>query len=658
MSFLAPLAFTLLFLIPVVIAMYLLKLRRMEQRVSSVYLWQRMVRDVEANAPWQRLRRNLLLLLQILFLLVLILALARPFVWVDGSGSRATILIVDTSASMAATDARPDRLEVAKTQARRVVDDLPDEARVTVIAAGTGARVLVASTQDRRQAYLAVDSLQVQPGGSNMESALELASAIAARQPDTEIVVLSDGKVDLPERLAVQGQVRYLPVGTQGDNQAISLLSVERAADGSGLTVFAQVSSFAEPESGIAERRISFYADGQLLQAFDLEIQPGSQQAVLAPGMPSTARVIEARLSSEDLLPLDDSAWVVNRPADPIAVTLVSQGNRFLETGLNLLPGVELTSIRPEDWEAAPAGPGGGLTIFDTYVPITRTLPAESVLFVGPLRSSEVFTVTGQIEAPRLQPAVPEDPLLADLVDLDAINVLDASRLALPEWGRAVITSGSEEIQAGDMAEVQAPILLRGEVNGQRIAVLAFDLRHSDLPLQITFPILLSNLVNWLAPSEVDVPASARPGDTLSFVLPADAGTINLLKPDGSSTPLEQQSGRVVTPELDQLGVYQVRFGAGETAVFAVNQFSPQESDIQPAGQLQLNSLASGQPDGGPQQARRESWRPLVWAGLILLIAEWLVYQRATIRRILDLIRARLAPASQSDGRPPLGPYR
>lgn len=658
MSFLAPLAFTLLFLIPVVIAMYLLKLRRMEQRVSSVYLWQRMVRDVEANAPWQRLRRNLLLLLQILFLLVLILALARPFVWVEGSGSRATILIVDTSASMAATDARPDRLEAAKTQARRVVDDLPDEARVTVIAAGTGARVLVASTQDRRQAYLAVDSLQVQPGGSNMESALELASAIAARQPDTEIVVLSDGKVDLPERLAVQGQVRYLPVGTQGDNQAISLLSVERAADGSGLTVFAQVSSFAEPESGIAERRISFYADGQLLQAFDLEIQPGSQQAVLAPGMPSTARVIEARLSSEDLLPLDDSAWVVNRPADPIAVTLVSQGNRFLETGLNLLPGVELTSIRPEDWEAAPAGPGGGLTIFDTYVPITRTLPAESVLFVGPLRSSEVFTVTGQIEAPRLQPAVPEDPLLADLVDLDAINVLDASRLALPEWGRAVIISGSEEIQAGDMAEVQAPILLRGEVNGQRIAVLAFDLRHSDLPLQITFPILLSNLVNWLAPSEVDVPASARPGDTLSFVLPADAGTINLLKPDGSSTPLEQQSGRVVTPELDQLGVYQVRFGAGETAVFAVNQFSPQESDIQPAGQLQLNSLASGQPDGGPQQARRESWRPLVWAGLILLIAEWLVYQRATIRRILDLIRARLAPASQSDGRPPLGPYR
>ena len=75
MNFLTPAAFALAALIPVVIAMYLLKLRRTEQIVSSVYLWRRMVRDVEANAPWQRLRRNLLLILQLLVLAALILAL-------------------------------------------------------------------------------------------------------------------------------------------------------------------------------------------------------------------------------------------------------------------------------------------------------------------------------------------------------------------------------------------------------------------------------------------------------------------------------------------------------------------------------------------------------------------------------------------------------
>ena len=227
MSFLVPGAFALTALIPVVIAMYLLKLRRTEQVVSSVYLWQRMVRDVEANAPWQRLRRNLLLILQLLFLAALILALTRPFTWTEGASGQAVILILDTSASMASTDVMPSRLEAAKTQAHQLVDGLPDDARVTVIAAGDGARVLVASSQDRRQVRLAIEDLRSGTSGSDLTAALELASAIAARQPETEIVVLSDGQVTLPDRLAVKGRLRYMPVGISGDNQAIS----ERPSD-------------------------------------------------------------------------------------------------------------------------------------------------------------------------------------------------------------------------------------------------------------------------------------------------------------------------------------------------------------------------------------------------------------------------------------------
>jgi len=113
MSFLTPAAFALMALTPVIVAMYLLRLRRTEQIVSSVYLWQRMVRDLEANAPWQRLRRNLLLILQLLFLIFLILALARPFTWAKGASGQALILILDISASMAATDVAPSRLESA-----------------------------------------------------------------------------------------------------------------------------------------------------------------------------------------------------------------------------------------------------------------------------------------------------------------------------------------------------------------------------------------------------------------------------------------------------------------------------------------------------------------------------------------------------------------
>jgi Ca-activated chloride channel homolog len=171
MSFLAPAAFALAALLPIIIAMYLLKLRRTEQVVSSVYLWKRMVRDLEANAPWQRLRRNPLLLLQLLFLAVLITALAQPFTWTEGASGASVIFILDTSASMAAVDAVPNRLEAAKSQARQMVDSLPDDARITVITASGQAQVVVSSSRDRRQVYQAIESIQIGSGGSDISPA-------------------------------------------------------------------------------------------------------------------------------------------------------------------------------------------------------------------------------------------------------------------------------------------------------------------------------------------------------------------------------------------------------------------------------------------------------------------------------------------------------
>jgi Ca-activated chloride channel homolog len=643
MAFIQPLAFLLLGLIPVVIAMYLLKLRRTEQDVPSVYLWRRMVRDLEANAPWQRLRRNLLLLLQVLFLLFLIVGLARPFFWSAGSGSQALILILDVSASMAATDAAPNRLEAAKIQARRVVDDMPDGTRVTVISAGEGAQVLASSSEDRRAVYQALDSITVQPGGSNLADALELASAIAARQPDTEIVVLSDGKVNLPERIALQGNLRYLPVGTGGFNQAVSLLTVEDSPSGEGVTAFAQVSDFNPPGGEPVFRRLVFSADGQTIQAFDLEIPAGGQQAVLAEGLPETVQVVEAALSGDDLLALDDRAWAVYRPAEAVTVEVVTQGNRFLETALRLLPGVEPVTILPADWEALVEQAPPELTIFDTYVPLTRTLPTSSLLFIGPLRSSELFTVTGTLEAPRMAVENPGDAVLENLAGLDAIQILDASRVSVPDWARVLLADAN----SGEA------LLMRGETGGKRAAVLGFDLRRSDLPLQVAFPVLLANLMGWLAPPAMDLPAQLQPGEATSFALPANTTEASLQKPDGEVVPVERQDGRLLIPAADQLGLYQVRWGEGETARYAVNLFSPQESDIEPAGQLAVSGLeASGEAEG-QQQAQREWWRPLIWLALVFIMLEWLVYQRANLKRIWDRLSRRALPGADSRNSPP-----
>src|SRR5205814_10335388 len=107
MSFLTPAAFAFAAAIPVVIVFYLLKRKRVVKLVSSTLLWQKFLAETQASAPFQRLRHNWLLILQILMLMLAVLALARPYFTGTAKSSRLRIVILDASASMQATDEKP-----------------------------------------------------------------------------------------------------------------------------------------------------------------------------------------------------------------------------------------------------------------------------------------------------------------------------------------------------------------------------------------------------------------------------------------------------------------------------------------------------------------------------------------------------------------------
>src|SRR5947207_9815450 len=162
MPFVAPLALAGLAFVPLVLAFYLLKLRRDERPVASTLLWQRLVADVDANAPWQRLRRSLLLLLQLLLVVILALLAARPFLERPATLARDLVLVIDASASMGATDVAPDRLTVAKAKAMDALRDLPAGGHVSVIAAGRTARGIANGTSDLARVRSALDSIALE----------------------------------------------------------------------------------------------------------------------------------------------------------------------------------------------------------------------------------------------------------------------------------------------------------------------------------------------------------------------------------------------------------------------------------------------------------------------------------------------------------------
>ena len=102
MNFLAPAAFFFAAAIPVVIVFYLLKRKRVVRLVSSTFLWQKFLSETQASAPFQKLKKNWLLILQIILLALAVLALSRPFFAARSKPAQLRVVILDASASMQA----------------------------------------------------------------------------------------------------------------------------------------------------------------------------------------------------------------------------------------------------------------------------------------------------------------------------------------------------------------------------------------------------------------------------------------------------------------------------------------------------------------------------------------------------------------------------
>ena len=117
MKFLWPGAFWFAVTIPVVVVFYLLKRKRVVRLVSSTLLWQKFLADAQANSPFQKLRHNWLLILQLLLLALAILALSRPYFAGHTTASDLRVVILDASASMQSTDEEPSRFEKARAEA-------------------------------------------------------------------------------------------------------------------------------------------------------------------------------------------------------------------------------------------------------------------------------------------------------------------------------------------------------------------------------------------------------------------------------------------------------------------------------------------------------------------------------------------------------------
>ncbi len=615
MQFIRPALLALSALAIPIIVLYMLRLRRREVTISSTMLWQRLMRDREANMPWQKLRRNLLLLLQLLILAALVIALARPFVPVPSVASGSVALLLDASASMQAADmpGGDTRFEAAQDAARALITDLAADSVVTVIAVGPTPEVLAPPTGDRAVLREAISRAEPTQSSADWESALALAGATVAGREQASIVIISDG--GLPDSLpTLPAEVQYVPIGRSGNNVAITALAV-RALEGVPVVFVAVTNTGSQPADVI----LSLTVDGELYTAERLTIPPGETVDQTYDDLPVTTEVIEAALQppveggTVDVLALDDTATAVYAPPVGGRVLLVTEGNLFLAQVLRSIPGIDAYQIEPGELPADPFD----LIIFDGWVP--GELPQTNMLIINPQQTTNLFVVREPFETTRFVRQV-DDPLLA-FVDFDEIAVREAMTVEPTGWARTLV-----EAEGG-------PLLLAGSQGGHKVAVLTFDLHASDLPLQVAFPLLVANLFEWYAPAQpFDVSGGLTPGDPVVIRPQGEADAYRVTLPDGTRRTFELDADTLTFTETDQLGAYRVDLLAGAETLasrsFAVNLFSPEESDIAPRETIQIGQEPVGGETVEEEFGQREFWQWLAGAALIILIVEWWVYHR------------------------------
>jgi len=415
--------------------------------------------------------------------------------------------------------------------------------------------------------------------------------------------------------------VRYIPIGKAGGNLAVSALALRPAQATfsgqafAGAELFARVTNYG-PEHSAAV--LSFYRDDELISARRVAVGAGQSASVLLPGLPPAPAVYRAALSGHeaaDQLPLDDTAFAVFQPPVGGTTLLVSEGNLFLEQLLAALPNLAPYRAVPDEQ--------GALTLptepFDLYVldgVIPDPLPPGNLLILNP-PPNPLFPVTGVIEHPG-DAVVAEGPLTR-FVEWSAINILQARAVETPVWGRLLVNTAA------------TPLVFAGETAGRRVAVVTFDLHDSDLPLQVTFPILFANLINYLAPPlAFDTADGLQPGEGLTILPDLSVTQVVVAAPgDRVFTPPITEDGIRFTA-TETLGVYAVNYLSPDghwAEFFAVNLFAPEESDIAPQSNIRIGQ-ATVEHAGADAVGQVEYWPWLAGLAFVVLLVEWWAYHR------------------------------
>lgn len=634
--------------VPALLLLYFLKLKRQETVVSSTLLWKRAVQDLQVNAPFQRLRRNLLLLLQLLVLASVLLALAGPVLAWRGGPGRRYVLLIDRSASMNATDVVPSRLDEARRQAKAFVQSMRGGSLMSlgdssdtamIVAFDEHAKVMCNFTADKRRLEMAIDAVDAGDGQSRLGEAVTMARAFsqssgsedspAKSQPPVQLVLFSDGRItDFDTVVVTAKELVFRPVGQSPDNVAVTAMSARRSYERpEQVEVFASLDNYgSEP----IDRDVQVSVNNDVTSVRTVRIPaavaateagrpPGSGKATLDLALSlEGSGVLGVRLLGDDALSCDDAAWIVLDPPRRQSVLLVTRGNPVLESALRACPIARLDPCTPAGFDAMDPAAFASRQPYDVIV-LDNHIPAHLprcryLVFGAPPRGIDVNSPR-QIEKQIIVDWRSQHPVL-QYVNLANLFATQCHELLLPRDAEVLAEFG------------ESPALALVRRNGSVCLLAGFDILQSNWAFEPGFVLFCYNALAYLgAQTGGDERRGLAVGEPIAVDDVPPGAVVTITRPDASTVELSPDPAAAVRfPGTQRVGVYGIEIAGRPKRFCAVNLLDPEESRIEPQKEVSFSDVTIQAQQGDAQRANVPLWPALVFAALALACAEWLAY--------------------------------
>ncbi|MBQ3514900.1 MAG: BatA and WFA domain-containing protein [Lachnospiraceae bacterium] len=585
-----------LLFIPVIILIYMLKQKAKKVEISSNMLWKEVYKNLEATTPWEKLKFQWLMVLQIILIILFVLSLMSPFILSGSKKTSSLIIVIDNSASMNALYDEDTRLEQAKKNALEYLDTIPENTKVTLIECNNQATVLATNEDNIMTLKSKIKQIESTYATGDLSLSANLVNSIMAQQPDANIVYYTDSQFQ-----NAYEKSNIYSLYKEKENVSVDYVSYGMADD--KITVITKITNGSS--DGITTD-VTLYEQetDRILGMETLTLDAMSSEVVYFEGIETDSDKVYVKSSKKDMLMEDNIGYLVLKKQMGMKVLLISDGNVFLEKALASVEGLDV-------YKTQEITNAEGLEEYDLYILDGKNMDNipedKSILFIHSQNNEYVSAKeTGTSVSLKLTSSE-----ITNYIDGFSFGVMETDLYQVPTWAESFISTG--ETSAG----------YYGEYNGRKIAVIGFDFHQSDFALQAEFPILMYQMTQYLLQQGMLSQNSYQPCESVELKNIKAGVELEIMNPKGNSETYTSNGNYISYEKTDELGFYELNDGS-ETASFSVSYPTESESYVVPAVTQVAETGFVVKLAQGMVQLRNK----IIYIMLALLLLEWLVYKK------------------------------